>query len=124
LIQPTNGYEVTVILPGVDGDNTQLSQCDIMLQNRVGGLQIISDLHPAYVLLYYVLLFPYGENGWHPALTYGGPSNADSTAKHLTQTRYVAYQLQVHKNEYSVLLHGGRLLQRFIVNMFASINQS
>ena len=116
--------EVAVILPGVDGDNPQLSERDIVLQNRAGALQIISDLHPAYVPLYYVLLFPYGENGWHPALTLGGSSESNSTAKRLTQTRYVAYRLQVHKNEYSALLRGGRLLQRFMVDMFASIDQS
>ena len=110
--------EVAVILPGVDGDNTNISRRDIVLQSRAGGLQIISDLHPAYVPLYYVLLFPYGENGWHPALTLAGSS------KHLTQSRYVAYRLQVRQNEYSALLHGGRLLQRFMVDMFASIDQS
>jgi hypothetical protein len=116
--------EVAVILPGVDGDNTQVSQRDIVLQNRTGGLQIISDLHPAYVPLYYVLLFPYGENGWHPALTLGSSSDSDTTAKRLTRTRYVAYRLQVRENEYSALLRGGRLLQRFMVDMFASIDQS
>jgi hypothetical protein len=53
--------EVAVILPGVDGDNTQVTERDIVLHTRNGGLQIISDLHPSYVPLYYVLLFPYGE---------------------------------------------------------------
>lgn len=38
--------EVVVILPGIDSDNRQLSQCDIILQNHTGGLQIINDLHP------------------------------------------------------------------------------
>ena len=61
--------EVAVILPGMEGDSMQLSQRDIVLQNRAGGLQIINDLHPAYVPLYYVLLFPYSKNGWHPALS-------------------------------------------------------
>jgi hypothetical protein len=34
--------EVAVILPGVEEDNMQLSQCDIILQNCAGGLQIIT----------------------------------------------------------------------------------
>ena len=114
--------EVAVILPGVAGDNSQHSQRDIILQNHTGELQIISDLHPAYVPLYYVLFFPYGDNGWHPEMklqSFGtrGPE------KRLTQTRYVAYRLQVRENEYSTLLRGGRLLQRYIVDMFASIDQ-
>ena len=115
--------EVAVILPGVDGSNTQLRERDIVLQNRGGALQTISDLHPAYVPLYYVLLFPFGENGWHPDLRLRSPNNC-TVGKRLTRTRYIAYQLQVRRNEYSVLLHGGRLLQRFIVDMFASIDQS
>jgi hypothetical protein len=90
------------------------------LYRRGGGLQFISNLHPAYVPLYYVLLFPYGENGWHPDLRLYG----DSRSKRLTQPRYVAYRLQVRENEYSALLRGGRLLQRYVVDMFASIDQS
>ena len=51
--------EVALILPGVDGDNEQLTKRDIVLHSRAGGLEIITDVHPAYVPLYYVLLFPY-----------------------------------------------------------------
>jgi hypothetical protein len=78
--------EVAVILPGVDGDNTQHTQRDIVLQRHMGSLQIINDLHPAYVPLYYVLLFPYGENGWHPGLKLRSPDNGRVVAKRLTDT--------------------------------------
>ena len=54
--------EVAVILPGA-GFKTP---CDIMLHNRAGLLHRICDLHPAYAPLQYPLLFPRGENGWHP----------------------------------------------------------
>ena len=115
--------EVAVILPGVDGDVSQITQCDIVLQRHAGGLQNINDLHPTYVPLYYVLLFPYGEHGWHPGLKLCS-SNDGTVGKCLTQTQYVAYRLQVRGNEYSSLLRGGRLLQCFVVDMFASIDQS
>jgi hypothetical protein len=55
--------EIAAIIPGdgTDADNTR----DIIL-HRVGGpLQRISEIHPAYTPLHYVLLFPYGECGWH-----------------------------------------------------------
>ena len=116
--------EVAVILPGIDGVSTDANERDIILENRAGGLQIINDLHPAYVPLYYVLLFPYGENGWHPALRLRSSNNNNTLPRRLTQTRYVAYRLQVRENEYSALLRGARLLQRYIVDMFASIDQS
>lgn len=67
--------EVAVILPGVDGDNMRLRERDVILHSRAGELQIISDLHPAYVPLYYVLLFPYGENSWHPDLKLRSSNN-------------------------------------------------
>lgn len=115
--------EVAVILPGVDGDDTRYTQRDIILQRHKGELQIISDLHPAYVPLYYVLLFPNGESGWHPDLKLLS-CNTQQAPRRLTQTRYVAFRLQVRENEYSTLLRGGRLLQRYVVDMFASIDQS
>ena len=116
--------EVAVILPGVAGDDTQLRQRDIILQSHGGVLHVINNLHPAYVPLYYVLLFPYGENGWHPSLNLRTPDSGGTVAKRLTQTRYVAYHLQVRRNEYSALLRGRRLLQCFTVDMFASIDQN
>jgi hypothetical protein len=60
--------EIAAIIPsdGTDADMT----CDIIL-HRVGGpLQRISETHPAYTPLHYVLLFPYGECGWHVAIPF------------------------------------------------------
>ncbi|KAF8220602.1 hypothetical protein L208DRAFT_1035208, partial [Tricholoma matsutake] len=49
--------EIAVILPG-DGDQPE-STCDIILYCRYGPpLQCITDLHPLYPALHYVLLFP------------------------------------------------------------------
>ncbi|KAJ7164034.1 hypothetical protein C8R43DRAFT_827356, partial [Mycena crocata] len=53
--------EVAVILPNQQGTEPR----DIILRRRNGALIRISELHPAYTPLYYVLLFPSGENGWH-----------------------------------------------------------
>lgn len=39
--------EVAVILPGVDGEEAHVRERDIVLHSRAGGLQIITDLHPA-----------------------------------------------------------------------------
>ncbi|KAJ7623820.1 hypothetical protein B0H17DRAFT_857995, partial [Mycena rosella] len=47
--------EVAVILPG---DQSEAQSRDIILRRRDGPLHRISDLHPAYTPLYYVLLFP------------------------------------------------------------------
>jgi len=44
---------------------------DIVLAERVNGevpdngLTIINSNHGSYLPLHYVVLFPYGEHGWH-----------------------------------------------------------
>jgi hypothetical protein len=138
--------EVAIILPGASADQPR----DIVLRCRDGFLQRISDLHTAYTPLQYPLLFPRGENGWYPEMTLNEPAErqeqriqhrrrrradgegpdsdeeagvADDGSRRLTLSRYVAYRIQQRPNETSALLLGGRLFTRYIVDMFASIDQ-
>jgi hypothetical protein len=112
--------EVAVILPG---DESHSEARDIILRNRGGGLQRISECHPAYTPLQYVLLFPYGENGWYPELQVRHPENR-RRKKRVTQTRFAAYRIHNRRREFSCLLRGGRLLQRYLVDMWASADQN
>jgi hypothetical protein len=69
--------EIAVILPG-DGDEVQGSR-DIIVYRRNGqGLQHISDLHPLYQALHYVLLFPTGQFGWSLNIPYAIRENERS----------------------------------------------
>ena len=112
--------EVAMIMPdGPDRDHR-----DIVLHLRRPEdfpLLRINEGHPAYTPLHYVLLFPYGDNGWHEGLRLHQPGR-ESPAR-LSLTRYVAYRLQVRRNEFSALLRGGRLLQQYIVDMWACAEQ-
>jgi hypothetical protein len=38
---------------------------DILLRMHDGGMQRISEIHPSYDFLHYVLLFPKGDDGWY-----------------------------------------------------------
>ena len=60
--------EIAVIIPG-DGDQPASGR-DIVLYRHGGGLKEISDIHPLYPSLHYVLLFPTGQLGWHPKIPY------------------------------------------------------
>lgn len=118
--------EVAVILPG---DGSAGDGRDIILRNRVSDespMLRISDIHPAYCPLYYVLLFPHGEGGWHPHLFLHEPEKVEKgkTPGRLTQTRYYAFRLFSRDREFSTILHGGRLLQQYMVDAFASIDQN
>ena len=56
--------EIAVILPG-DGDQPQDSRDIILYRHHGEPLQHISEMHPMYLSLHYVLLFPTGQLGWH-----------------------------------------------------------
>jgi hypothetical protein len=115
-----------VILPG---DGSAPEGRDIILRNRVPDdtpMLRISDLHPAYAPLYYALLFPRGENGWYSHL-FLEESEKEAEGKspgRLTQTRYYAFRLFSREGEFSSILSGGRLLQQYMVDAFASIDQN
>jgi hypothetical protein len=61
--------EIAVILPG-DGDQVRGSQDIILYRLQGEPLQRISDSHPFYPALRYVLLFPTGQLSWHPKILY------------------------------------------------------
>ena len=62
MLQYPNASEVAAIMIG-DGQETQYQNRDIVLRPYEGGLQRISEIHPSYVPLHYILIFPRGEDG-------------------------------------------------------------
>ena len=52
--------EIAVLMP-----NDNMSNRDVVLHYRDGGLRHISELYRSYDPLQYPLLFPYGTDGWH-----------------------------------------------------------
>ncbi len=121
--------DVSILLPGEGSGDFR----DIILRNRSGPLHRINECHPAYAPLHYTLLFPHGTAGWYPELRLqgqqdAGPDDEEDQAegtpgRSLTQTRFYAYQLQVRPDEFSAILRGGRLLQQYIVDMWAVSEQ-
>jgi hypothetical protein len=127
--------EIAVILPG-DGDEVQGSR-DIVLYRRNGqGLQRISDLHPLYQALHYVLLFPTGQFGWSPNIPYAIRENdavayddddgdrPDGKRSSVTQTEYFRYRLFPRINESSHIFMSEKLLQEWIVDSWALSEQA
>ena len=60
--------EISIMIPeeGYDQKGSQ----DIIVNLRDGPLERISDCHPFYPALRYVLLFPKGQLGWQPNIPY------------------------------------------------------
>ena len=104
--------EVAVLLPG-DGSNASDNR-DIVLRKREGGLRRISQLDRMYDPLHYVLLFPHGCFGW---------SKATHQPDGITQLDFYSFHLQ-ERNEHSRIVYGGRLMQEYVVDAYAKVEES
>lgn len=114
--------EIAVVVPG-DGSQPMESR-DIILRLRSPDcpLQRISDGHVAYTSLHYVILFPYGEDGWHWDLEMHQPERG--TPRRVSQVRHCAYRMFTRATEFNIILRGGRLFQQYMVDMWASADQN
>ena len=68
---PTISGEIAAVVPGTGEDFS--NSRDIILYRKEGPLKRISEVHPFYPSLHYVLLFPHGQMGWHPNIPYYVP---------------------------------------------------
>ncbi|CAG8781610.1 16040_t:CDS:2, partial [Acaulospora morrowiae] len=96
------------------------------------GDESVSEVtwHPAYLPLYYVLLFPHGELGWHEglhhALTDTEEQQLDNQNKHshLTQINFYSFHIFPRNTKFSTILRGEKLLHEFIVDAWAATEQN
>ena len=114
--------EVAVILPG---DGSSPDRRDIVLHCRnEASLLRVNEGHAAYCTLHYVLFFPHGEHEWHDELRQNVEEDGTVKRTRITQTRFAAYRLQTRQNEKSLILRGGKLLQQYMVDMWAVADQA
>jgi len=120
--------EITVIIPK-EGVYYALDNRDVVLRARGGRLEWISQNSPSYFALHYVLLFPKGENEWHPRIPIRGAQlrEQEENAKQrdgeeharsqvVSDTCYYAYCLHVRDGPQPPLFYGGKLFQQFVVD--------
>jgi hypothetical protein len=89
-----------------------------------GGSRCISHLHPSYSALHYVLLFPKGEDGWHPNIpSHPGPQG-NMRSENVSECCYHAYRLHPRPGLQPPLFWGGELLQQYVVDTWASTEQN
>ncbi len=79
--------EVTTLMVG-DGSEA-VNRCDIVVVQQAGPFQRISELHVGYMALHYSLLFPYGEDGWHPNISLNGVvADVDLDEDHVEESEF------------------------------------
>ena len=117
--RPEGLQEVSVLI----GDEP--ARRDIVLRRRAVGdvddLVNISDCHRAYEPLHFVLLFPFGTDGWHPDMPQRQQADADRPARRVTALQYTAHRLQIRPADDDSLLRAGRLLQEYCCMAFARV---
>ncbi|XP_021985268.2 uncharacterized protein LOC110881257 [Helianthus annuus] len=106
----------------VCGDDANSSGYDIIVHSKDGIPQRVSKLHPCYMPLQYPLLFPFGEEGWSPRFHLHQVHSTKE--KRLTVNMYYSYQIHDRVGVYSLLLHGGRLFQQYLVDAYTCIEQN
>lgn len=99
---------------------------DVVIQRHDNSVKRISELHPDYDQLTYVLLFPQGlpNRGWHPNLLQTGVNARPN--KRVTLRMYSSYYLmrRAENLETNPVRLGGRLAQQFIVDSYARIESN
>jgi hypothetical protein len=87
--------------------------------------------------LHYPLLFPYGEDGWHPNIPLNGvvayvdldeedAEESELQRKHcnVTMAEFYGYRLQHRDSDGIALLRGDRLRHQYIVDAYVAIEQN
>ena len=59
-------------------------------------------------------MFPYGTDGWHQTMLYGN----------VTQLQFYKHRLQVRHDTYNIVMRSKRLMQQYVVDMWAKIEGS
>src|ERR1700723_1635085 len=115
--------EVAAIIPGSGEEDVQKHR-EIILRLQGGALHRISHLNPLYSPLHYALLFPKGDQGWHTNIPWMPGLNNKTLSGGVTQRCYYSYRLHTRENEPTAIFRAGRLFQQYIVDAFASIEES
>ncbi|CAL1353065.1 unnamed protein product [Linum trigynum] len=117
------GMEVAEL---VTGDFTAVrGNRDIIVDHQAEGLRRITNLNPKFEALHFPLLFPYGEDGFHPMIKYYGLNTQPPIKRqHITQREYYAYRLQHRLDEGQTLMRAGKALQHYIVDAFSTIEKN
>ncbi len=124
--------EVDALMVG-DGSKV-VDKRDVVLAQQAGPFQRISELHVGYMALHYPLIFPYGEDGWHPKISLNGvvadadldedhAGKSDLQRKHcnVTMAEFYGYRLQHRNTDGIALRRGDRLRHQYIVDAYVAI---
>ena len=79
-------------------------------------LQIINSVHRSYDPLHYVLILPYGQDGFQPGLPLDD--------KHrISVNQFYAFHIQVRKDNFNIVLRCHKLSQQYLADNYAKVER-
>jgi hypothetical protein len=117
--------EVAAVVPDVGPGISTARDIWLTLRTPEGGssLRRLSVCHPSYLPLHYVLLFPYGDPGWHDGMELHDPDQVRERHR-LTLRMWHAYRLFTRRGEFNTLFRAQRLFQQYVVDAAATYDQN
>ena len=106
------GSEVAVLLPG-----EQSGDLDVVLHTKGNKLQHINSVHRSYDPLHYVLILPFGQDGFQPKLRM-------SKKHHVSVNQFYAFHIQVRKDDFNIVLRCHKLSQQYMADMYAKVERA
>ena len=114
---PTSNEEIAILMTG---DTSARRSIVVQPRARDGGaasLQLISETHRSWDPLHYVLMFPYGTDGFHLDI------QNQTGQKCVSAMEYYCYRL-MQRHGFNVIQRCGRLFQQYVVDACAKMEQS
>ena len=107
--QATGLKEVQVLMADSPPEK---EHCIVIRKRRENGsLQFISDIHRSFDSLYYLLLFPEGEDSWYAGMQSSLSNMQNTPSKQLSVRDFYAYHLHQRNDERETLFRSSRLFQ-------------
>nr|XP_011470514.1 PREDICTED: uncharacterized protein LOC101290818 [Fragaria vesca subsp. vesca] len=101
------------------------SERDVVVENNNNKLQRVSKIHVKYMSFQYPVLFPYGEDGFINGLKLLPPKgNRRRNREKMSMRAFVSYYIHEREHESSTLLKGGRLFQQYLVDAYATVEET
>jgi len=118
--------EIAVVVIG-DGERPTGPQDIIIYRKGSNNLFRISDSHPLYPSLRYVLLFPTGQMGWHSGIRFTDVEDQPDPSKRTTVSleEYFRYRFHIRPThiESNHLFLAGKLFQAYVCEAWAVAEQ-
>jgi hypothetical protein len=118
--------EVSLVIPDIAAAETS-RPIVLAARNNPRSLFYINAVHPAYLPLHYVLMFPHGDKGWHPNIQLRFIAKADGTERvrdTVSQQSWFRYHLFCRPGNTTIPFAYFRLFQQYLVDAHAVCDQA